>query len=139
MLVLLVPLLRAPRFRAARAVRRWSRVATVLVFFAIGVYGGAVQAGVGLFLLLALARAGYDLVEANAIKIAAVAALTALPVAVFVARGLVVWLPALVLAVGTALGADVGARVAVRGGERVIRPVLVVAVLALAGRMLGLY
>ena len=32
-----------------------------------------------------------------------------------------------------------GARVAIRGGARVIRPVLAIAVVALAGRMLGLY
>jgi len=34
-------------------------------------------------------------------------------------------------------GGIIGVRVAVRGGERVIRPVLAVCVLALAGRMLG--
>ncbi len=36
-------------------------------------------------------------------------------------------------------GGALGSRIAVRGGERVIRPVLAAAVLALAGRMLGLY
>jgi len=43
------------------------------------------------------------------------------------------------LAVSTSAGAVVGARMAVRGGERIIRPVLAVSVLVLAGRMLGLY
>jgi len=32
-----------------------------------------------------------------------------------------------------------GARLAVRGGEKIIRPVLIAAVVALAGRMIGLY
>jgi uncharacterized membrane protein YfcA len=50
-----------------------------------------------------------------------------------------VWIPALLLAAGYGLGGALGARIAVRGGERVIRPVLAVAVIALAGRMLGLY
>jgi uncharacterized membrane protein YfcA len=36
-------------------------------------------------------------------------------------------------------GGYVGANVAVDGGERVIRPVLIVVVLALASRMLGLW
>ena len=49
--------------------------------------------------------------------------------------GQIAWAPAAVLAVGYSAGAELGARLAVRGGERVIRPVLVVAVIALAGRM----
>ena len=40
---------------------------------------------------------------------------------------------------GYSAGAALGARLAVRGGERLIRPVLALAVVALAGRMLGLY
>ena len=67
------------------------------------------------------------------------AARTALAAVIFVLSDQVVWLPAAVLSAGTAVGADVGARLTVRGGERLIRPVLVVAVLALAGRMLRLY
>jgi uncharacterized membrane protein YfcA len=51
----------------------------------------------------------------------------------------VYWAPAILLSVGTALGAALGARIAVRGGEPVIRRALVVAVIALAGKMLGLY
>jgi hypothetical protein len=139
MLVLVVPVLRPVRWRAAAPPRPWSRPASALAFLAIGFYGGAVQAGVGLLLLLALARAGYDLVHANAVKIVAVSAFTAVAALVFVLSGQVLWLPAAVLSAGTALGADVGARLAVRGGEAIIRPVLVVSVLVLSGRMLGLY
>ena len=47
-------------------------------------------------------------------------------------RGQIAWLPAAVLAVGFAAGGEIGARLAVRGGERLIRPVLGLAVLALA-------
>jgi len=36
-----------------------------LIFFSIGLYGGAIQAGVGLFLIAALARSGLDLVRAD--------------------------------------------------------------------------
>jgi uncharacterized protein len=60
-------------------------------------------------------------------------------VPVFAAAGQVAWRPALVLAVGFAAGAELGVRLAVAGGERVIRPLLVAGVIALAGRMLGLY
>jgi uncharacterized membrane protein YfcA len=139
MVVMLVPVLRGAKPNGASNGRVWSpRVATA-VFFAIGVYGGAIQAGVGLLLLLALSRSGYDLVKANSIKLVVIAVFTSVAVVVFVAQGQVVWAPALLLALATAAGAVVGARLAVRGGERVIRPVLVVSVLLLATRMLGLY
>ena len=114
-------------------------LATALTFFLIGLYGGSFQAGVGLFLVLALARTGHDLVMANSVKVVAVAAFTGIATAIFVYEGQVFWVPAILLSVGTALGAALGARIAVRGGERVIRPALVVAVIALAGKMLGLY
>ncbi len=119
--------------------KSWSPVVRAIVFFAVGTYGGAFQAGVGLLLLLALSRAGFDLVMANSVKVVVVLAQTLIALPIFIARGQVAWGPALVLAVGFAAGGAMGARVAVEGGERVIRPILVVAVFVLAGRMLGLY
>jgi hypothetical protein len=139
MLALLVPTLRrAPPGTAAPRARPspWLRAPA---FFAIGLYGGALQAGVGVLLVFALAWAGYDLVRANGLKAAINFCFTLLAAPVFVAEGKVAWLPALVLGAGFAAGGELGARLAVRGGERLIRPVLAVAVIALAGRMLGLY
>jgi uncharacterized membrane protein YfcA len=137
MLVLLVPTLR--RSRSTAAGPGFGRAASALVFFAIGLYGGAIQAGVGIPLVFALVHAGHDLVRANAIKVAAIASLTAGAIPVFALGGQIDWPPALVLGIGFAVGAELGVRLAVAGGERLIRPVLVAAVLALAGRMLGLY
>jgi uncharacterized membrane protein YfcA len=141
MLALLVPILRpgTPRVTAPGEEPRvrWSPAMRTGVFFAIGLYGGAIQAGVGIFLLFALSRAGYDLVRGNAIKAVVIGALTAIAVPVFVASGQVEWPAAVALAVGFGAGGVVGVRIAVLGGERVIRPVLVIAVIALAARMLG--
>ena len=117
----------------------WSVLTTVVVFFGIGIYGGAVQAGVGLVLLAALTRAGYDLVTANVIKVLVTLAVTATALPVFIAQGNVYWGPALVLAVGLSAGGWIGARIAVEGGEEVIRWVMVVAAIGLAARLLGLY
>ncbi len=140
MLALLVPLLwpRKPVSLGAtpRGLPGWLQL---LVYFGIGMYGGAFQAGVGIAILFALVHAGFDLVRANAVKMILVAALTFVAVPVFLWEGQVAWLPGGVLAAGYAVGGALGARVAVRGGERVIRPVLAVAVIVLAGRMLGLY
>lgn len=116
-----------------------SAIANAAIFFAIGLYGGAIQAGVGLFLMAALARSGLDLVRANAIKVVVIAALTVIAVPVFVLQDQVHWPFAAALVVGFALGGELGARAALAGGERLIRGVLVVAVIAMAGRMLGLY
>ena len=40
---------------------------------------------------------------------------------------------------GFSLGGALGAQIAVRGGEAVIRPVVALVIVALSGRMLGLY
>src|SRR5262249_53225256 len=137
MVVLLVPIL-WPRASSARPRRRWSPLVSFLAFTGIGFYGGAFQAGVGIFLIIALSYAGHSLVRANSIKVVVNAAQTAVALPVFIAHRQVAWVPALVLAVGFGLGGAVGARLAVRGGEAVIRPVLAIAVVALAGRMMGL-
>jgi len=97
------------------------------------------QAGVGIFLIAALARSGLDLVRANAIKVVIIGALTLAAVPVFIIQDQVDWRFAAALVVGFALGGELGARAAIKGGERLIRPVLVCAVVAMSGRMLGLY
>jgi uncharacterized membrane protein YfcA len=65
--------------------------------------------------------------------------LTLVAVPVFIAHDQVDWRLASALVVGFGLGGELGARAAVKGGERLIRPVLVVSVIAMAGRMLNLY
>jgi len=141
MLILLVPMLRGgpPPAASGSGGQRWSPLTMKLVLFAIGFYGGAIQAGAGLLLLFALNRAGFDLVRANSIKIVIATALVMTAVPVFVLERQVAWLPAAFVSIGFTIGAAVGARIAVIGGETAIRRALAVAVLALAGHLLGLY
>lgn len=137
MVLLVVPMLwrRSPRAEPVSPSRRRS----FAVFSAIGLFGGAFQAGVGLFFVLAMARAGYDLLRANSVKVVLNTVLTACALGVFAARGQVLWLPGLVMSLGFAIGAVIGVRLAIAGGERLLRPALAGAVLLLAGRMIGLY
>ena len=139
--ILMVPLLflslRSPKNVGSQI--NWHPLTTAVVFFGIGLYGGAFQAGVGLLIVVALSRSGLDLVNANAVKVVVILVLTTIAVPVFVIRGQVDWGFAAVLAIGFAAGGWIGARVAVRGGERIIKPALIGAVVALAGRMIGLY
>jgi uncharacterized membrane protein YfcA len=135
MLPLVLLSLRQPRAVSDGVV--WSPTVTFAVFLAIGVYGGAIQAGVGLVLLAALSRAGFDLVTANHIKALITLAVTLVALPVFVWQGNVVWIPALTLAAGLTAGGWIGARVAFHGGERLIRAVMVVAALGLSAKLLG--
>jgi uncharacterized membrane protein YfcA len=143
MILILIATLRKPAASVesapSQSARRWSLPVTLCVFFAIGLYGGAIQAGVGIVLVLALAHAGYDLVRANSIKVILIAALTLIALPVFALQGQIDWAFGAALGVGFAIGGALGARLAVRGGERLIRPVLIAAVIALAGRMLAFY
>ncbi|MFP6639280.1 MAG: sulfite exporter TauE/SafE family protein [Myxococcota bacterium] len=138
MVLLLIPTLRQASPRTPRSAA-WSPATRTLVLFAIGLYGGAIQAGVGLFLMLALARAGYDLVSVNSIKVIVIGVLTALAIPVFIFEGQVAWGPAACLTLGFSGGGAIAVRWTIRGGERLIRTALVIAVFILAGHMLGLY
>ena len=139
MIPILVLSLRRPDVEAMADRPQWPTWLTTLVFFGIGLYGGAFQAGVGLVMIVALSRAGVDLVVANNIKVIVTFVFTAFALPVFVINGDVDWAPALVLAAGLAIGGYVGAHITVAGGEKVVRPVLVGAVIVFAGRLLGLY
>lgn len=139
--LLMIPIVLLTVFKpkAKLDARPWPVWVTALVFLAIGLYGGAFQAGVGLVLLAALTRAGYDLVTANNIKVVINFSVTAIALPVFILAGDVVWAPALVLAAGFMAGGWFGAKLAVRGGERVVRIFMVGAAMFLAGKLLGLW
>ncbi|MEN8159967.1 MAG: sulfite exporter TauE/SafE family protein [Myxococcota bacterium] len=135
MLVLLVPTLRR---RPAAPRRPLAPTARHALFFAIGLYGGAFQAGVGILLLYGLAGTGSDLVRSNAVKVVLNFCFSLLVLPIFVSARQVALPEAAALATGFAAGGWLGPRVAVRGGERIIKPVLAIAVVALAARMLGI-
>jgi uncharacterized membrane protein YfcA len=112
----------------------------LLMFFGIGVYGGFIQAGVGIFLLAALVLGvGYDLVRANAVKVGLVLFFTLFALAVFVYNGQVDWLVGFILAIGNMLGAWVAARVAAEKGAVWVRRLLVAIVIISAADLLGIF
>jgi uncharacterized membrane protein YfcA len=79
-----------------------------------GFYGGFVQAGVGFILITALAGSlRYDLVRTNALKVVCVTAFSGMALAVFIAQGLVSWVPGLILAAGTMVGAHIAVKFAI--------------------------
>lgn len=139
MLLLLVPMWRGHRVSRRKTRRPLHPAWRALLFFGIGLYGGLFQAGVGLLLISAISWSGEDLLTTNSMKVAINLCFTLLVLPIFVLADLVVWSYALALGAGYAVGGALGARFAVRGGERLLRPAFVAAVLLLSGNMLGLY
>lgn len=138
--MLIVILLRPQRWLEGQPEAKRSGWKQWLIFFGIGIYGGFIQAGVGIFLLAGLVlSAGYDLVRANAIKALIIACFTLSALAVFVLNGQVEWGIGLIMAIGSMLGAWVGARVAVKRGAVFVRWLLIAVVLVSAADLLGVF
>jgi uncharacterized protein len=141
MLLLIGPVLLEPRLNA-RAVAQQHALKENwmlwLAFFVLGIYGGFLQIGVGIFILVALsAFGGMDLVLANSIKVTIVLCLTTLALLVFIVDGKVAWGVGLMLAVANAAGAWLGAYWGVRKGAYWIRVVLIVTTVAMSLQLLG--
>ncbi|GEM_PF-5813 len=112
----------------------WARL---LVFLGIGLYGGFLQAGVGVFLLAGLVLAnGQELVGANASKSLLVAGFTVPPLVVFALEGLIEPSAAAALTVGSAAGAELGTRLALKRGAPLLRWALVAVVVASSAKLL---
>lgn len=106
-----------PRFDSAAL--RW------LILLPVGVYGGMIQAGMGYVVIGALTLGfRFSLMEANILKVALIGAYTPIAVLVFALNGQLSVLAGSALAVGQALGAWIGAHVALERGVGLVRAVL---------------
>lgn len=100
-----------------------------IMFFCIGVYGGFIQAGIGVFLLAGLVLgAGYDLVRGNAVKVVIILLQSLVALIVFGLNGQVIWEIGILMALGTMPGAWIAAHMAVNRGTVFVRWVLVAVV-----------
>ncbi len=103
------------------------------LFFVIGVYGGFIQAGVGLWILLgSTALFGVETLRANTVKLPLTLTFTLPALVVFLYADMVSWIPGLILALGTVMGALVGVRLSLKGGAKLIMRA-VIAVLMVTG------
>ncbi len=108
-----------------------------IVFFFVGIYGGFIQAGVGIFILLGIAyTTGINLVRANAVKLLIILLYTPIALAIFIYFGQVNWKYGLILAVGNMIGAFLGTKVAIKQGPKFIRWVLIGIIIISAGKLL---
>lgn len=137
LLIVATVFLPLPKAAAADRVRRlgWLIYPAML---GIGFIGGLHQVGIGFFMIAALRHLmGLDLVTINMHK-AAVFFIYSLPaMAVFAATGNIDWTLGLILAAGNALGGWWAAKLSVRRGERLIRVVMVIAMVIMAVKLLA--
>jgi uncharacterized membrane protein YfcA len=120
-----------PRPSAHRSLAVAAAIALV-----IGAYDGFFGPGTGTFLIFAFViffGAGMREASADAKVVNFASNLAA--VALFASRGLVAWNVALPMAAGQFAGGLVGAHLAVRGGDRVVRWVVLLVVLALVVKL----
>lgn len=101
----------------------------------IGFYDGFFGPGTGSFLMiLAIRHYGYDYVRAAAFARVVNVATNLSALGWFAASGHVYWPIAVTMACTNALGAQVGTRVALRGGARLVRRVFLAVVVVLIAR-----
>lgn len=99
-------------------------------FFAMGIYGGFIQMGMGIFFLaLMVLVAKYEIIQANVVKGIVVLIYTAVAVAIYAYRDLIDWRFGLLMAVGQTAGGYLTARYAAndpRAGKWAYRLLFVV-------------
>jgi uncharacterized membrane protein YfcA len=108
--------------------------------FGIGFYGGFLQVGVGFLFMAALYHLlKVDLIHVNMHKVFIVLIYTIPALGIFLVTGNINWKFGLSLAAGSGLGAWFGARASVKGGEKLIRIVLAIAILVMAFKLFNLF
>ncbi len=101
------------------------RPAAWVGLFIAGLYGGFIQAGVGFILITALAGGlRYDLVRANALKMAITVVVSLVALTVYILRGQVLFIPGLVLAIGMVAGALASVQFAINVPQYVLKWVM---------------
>lgn len=82
-----------------------SRWISIPLFFALGVYGGFIQMGMGVFFLAVMVLvARYEIIQSNVVKVMVVTIYTSLAVSIFAWRGLIDWPIGLLMAAGQMVG-----------------------------------
>jgi len=109
------------------------------VMLAIGFYGGFIQVGVGFLIMAALYHLlRMDLVRVNLHKVFITMLFTIPALLVFIWTGNVNWVLGLCLAAGNSIGGWWAARISLKGGEKIVRYVMVVAIFIIALKLLGI-
>ena len=115
----------------------WKIIVAMIV---VGFYGAFLQVGVGFLLMAAFQYLmKLDLIRVNMHKVFVVFVFTLPALLVFVLTDNVNWFFGLTLSAGNAFGGWWGAKLSVKKGEKLIKFVLIVAILIMALKLLNVY
>ncbi len=115
---------------------KWKNWLSWPVMFAVGFYGGFIQAGVGFVIMSVLLHLyNMDLIKINMHKVFIVMVFTVPAVIVFIWTGNVDWFAAIALSIGMVLGTWVAVKMALEKGEKLVRIVLGVSLFIIAGKL----
>ena len=109
---------------------------SVIIFFFLGIYGGFLNAGIGIIVLLFLTYFNrMSLIKANATKVTIACIYTFAAIVMFVLNDKINWTYGIFLAIGNMIGAWISSRWAVKQGDKTVRIFLIVIVTAMAIRL----
>ncbi len=109
------------------------QVIGVFSFFFVGLYGGFIQAGVGFIIIAVLSLINHmNLVKINSAKVFIILIYTTSAIIIFAINGKINWVWGLVLAIGNATGGWIGSRWQVDKGEKWVKRILLIMVIAMA-------
>jgi len=107
------------------------------VMFVIGFYGGFIQIGVGFILMAAFRHLmSYDLLRVNMHKTFVVLIYTIPVLIIFGLSGKINWIYALALSLGNAIGSYFSVKIALKKGEKMVKIVLIIAILLMSFKFL---
>ncbi|MEW6434491.1 MAG: TSUP family transporter [Myxococcota bacterium] len=131
-----VAFVRPPAGASERPAPRAAVLEGALIAFVVGAYDGFFGPGTGTFLIIAFVTVlHFSLQQATANAKVVNFASNLAAVILFGVRDLVLWKVALPMAVGQFLGGTAGAHLAVKGGDKVVRRVVLLVVVALVVRL----
>jgi uncharacterized membrane protein YfcA len=109
---------------------------TVILFFILGIYGGFIQMGMGVFFMAVMVLAAhYEIIQASVVKVLVITVYTVLAVLIFAWQDLIDWRIGALMAVGQMIGGYLTARFATthpKAGLYAYRLLIVVIIGAIA-------
>lgn len=139
-LVLIVVVVKPQRFIQGERIRA-NKISLIIIFSLIGFYAGFIQIGMGYLVIIALSLAtDFTMLKITAYKVLIAGAVFVTTSAViFIFYGKVVFAFGLSLGVGNALGAYIGSNMAIKNGDKIFKPILVLAVIGMSIKLSGIY
>jgi len=138
--VIITMLLPKKSVETVKELTRKESLYVYLAMFGIGFYGGFIQVGVGFLLMASLYYLmKQSLVFVNMHKVFIVLIYTIPALLIFIFSGNINWGYGFILAGGNMLGAWWGAKFSVKGGDKVIKIIMIIAISIMSLKLFGLF